>query len=278
MEDRERIVELACKLCEANNGSGCTQVYSPDPENWICKAWLNKTNESYTRQPEPEMVLNWARAHYWDSLEPQRDLIIKHLESYQKQVKENKMTLREEIAHDLRLNYHRRSAYEQAGITLSLAQKRIEEKLTVMKAVARAGFYLPEDGVVFQDFVQSYKNTSHLHYSGNIHGDFIYSFVKGKNPATSILNGYPLQQVIEKQVENQITSLFKKHKKYSTTDLYQKIFSSLTGVLMAYIVEHLENENEMLKVEEYSNDYIDTVLRKYLIYGNDVWREDEKSG
>ena len=34
------------------------------------------------------------------------------------------------------------------------------------------------------------------------------------------------------------------------------------GVLISYITEHLDNEDEMLRVEQYSDDYVDTVLKK----------------
>lgn len=154
--------------------------------------------------------------------------------------------------------------------------KNIKVWIAMMKAVARAGFYLPDDGVIFQDFIKSYKNTAHLRYAGNIHGDFIYSFVKGKNPAISVLNGYTLQQVIEKNIDMQIEQLYKKRKRYSTTELYQKIFSKLVCVLMAYIVEHIDNEEEMLKVETYSDDYVDNLLKKKLNYINEKWVKKEQ--
>jgi hypothetical protein len=149
--------------------------------------------------------------------------------------------------------------------------KNIKVWIAMLKAVARAGFYLPDDGVIFQDFIESYKNTAHLKYAGNIHGDFIYSFVKGKNPVISVLNGFSLQQVIEQNIDMQIEKLYKKRKKYLTTELYQKIFSKLVCVLMAYIVEHIDDEDEMLKVEKYSNDYVDNLLKKKLNYSNGNW-------
>ena len=108
------------------------------------------------------------------------------------------------------------------------------------------------------------------------HGDFIYSFVKGKNPAISVLNGYTLQQVIEKNIDMQIEQLYKKRKRYSTTELYQKIFSKLVCVLMAYIVEHIDNEEEMLKVETYSDDYVDNLLKKKLNSINEKWVKKEQ--
>ncbi len=154
--------------------------------------------------------------------------------------------------------------------------KNIKVWIAMMRAVARAGFYLPDDGVLFQDFIKSYKNTAHLKYAGNIHGDFIYSFVKGKSPAPTVLNGYTLQQVIEQNIDMRIEQLYKKRKKYATTELYQKIFSKLVGVLMEYIVEHIDNEEEMLKVETYSDDYIDNLLKKKLNYINEKWVKKEQ--
>jgi DNA modification methylase len=156
-------------------------------------------------------------------------------------------------------------------LVFTFNNKNIKVWIAMMKAVARAGFYLPEDGVLFQDFIESYKNTTHLRYSGNIHGDFIYSFVKGDNPVKTILNGYNLQEAIRITIENEISRLFNIRKKYTTTELYQKIFSKLVSILLAYIVKYLENEKEMLLIEEYSNDYIDNILHKYLDYKNDKW-------
>jgi putative DNA methylase len=165
---------------------------------------------------------------------------------------------------------------DEGYLVFTFNNKNIKVWIAMMKAVARAGFYLPEDGVVFQDFIRSYKNTAHLRYSGNIQGDFIYSFVKGKNPALSVLNGCSLKQLMEKLIKDEVIRLFNERKEYTTTELYQKIFTSLVGILMAYVSEHLDNENEMLKIEEYSNDYIDTVLKQHLIYSDDIWSKKEK--
>ena len=74
----------------------------------------------------------------------------------------------------------------------------------------------------------------------------------------------------------QIEQLYKKRKRYSTTELYQKIFSKLVCVLMAYIVEHIDNEEEMLKVETYSDDYVDNLLKKKLNYINEKWVKKEQ--
>lgn len=40
----EEIRKKACELCAVNNGSGCTTP-TPDPEHWICKAWLKRASD-----------------------------------------------------------------------------------------------------------------------------------------------------------------------------------------------------------------------------------------
>ena len=74
----------------------------------------------------------------------------------------------------------------------------------------------------------------------------------------------------------QIEGLYKSRKSYSTTELYQKIFSKLVCVLMAYIVEHIDDEEEMLKVEAYSSDYVDNLLKKKLDYSEEKWIKKEQ--
>ena len=33
-------------MCKTQNKSGCTQIYSPDPNHWIFKAWLAKAEQN----------------------------------------------------------------------------------------------------------------------------------------------------------------------------------------------------------------------------------------
>ncbi len=160
---------------------------------------------------------------------------------------------------------------ESGYMVFTFNNKNIKVWIAMLRAVAKAGFYLPEDGVLFQDYIQSYKNTAHLKYAGNIHGDFIYSFIKGDNPASSILDGFSLQKVIEVSIDDQIEKLYKQREGYTTTELYQKIFAKLTCVLMAYITAHLNDESELLQVESYSNDYFNNQLKKKLTYTNEIW-------
>ena len=55
--------------------------------------------------------------------------------------------------------------------------------ISLLSAADRAGFTLPEDGVIFQDGIKAYENTAQSRRAGSVIGDFVYSFVK---PAEAI--------------------------------------------------------------------------------------------
>lgn len=156
-------------------------------------------------------------------------------------------------------------------LVFTFNNKNIKVWIAMMKAVARAGFYLAEDGVIFQDFIQSYKNTAHLRYAGNIHGDFIYSFVKGEGPVSFDFNGDSLQQVIENSIDLKLEQLYKKQECYTTPELYQHVFAELTSVLMQYIAQHIDVGEEILNAETLSGEYVDNLLKMKLDYHDGEW-------
>ena len=142
----------------------------------------------------------------------------------------------------------------------------------MLKAVARAGFYLPDDGILFQDYIESYKNTAHLRFSGNIQGDFIYSFKKGITDIT-VDGNRGFAQIIDDAINNTITKLYKKHKTYSTPDLYQKILTTMTKELMAYILWCNNNNEPMEDISSFSNDYLENRLKQTLVCEDGIWRK-----
>lgn len=156
-------------------------------------------------------------------------------------------------------------------LVFTFNNKNIRVWIAMMRAVARAGFYLPENGVIFQDFIQSYKNTAHLQYAGNIHGDFIYSFVRGENPASPLLQDTDVQEIIKTSIEDALDTLYRKRKGYTTTQLYQQIFSRLANVLMTYISVHLDDSRQMGQIARYSDATIDSILKRRLVYRNEKW-------
>lgn len=149
--------------------------------------------------------------------------------------------------------------------------KNIKVWIAMMKAVARAGFYLPSNGVIYQDFIKSYKNTSHLRFAGNIHGDFIYSFIKGENPNSQTISNNKLSEIIDGNIIESIHYLFSIKDQYTTTEIYEYVFLKLVSTLMCYISMNLDNEDLFSEMELFSDDYIDNQLKKHLKYSNEVW-------
>lgn len=161
---------------------------------------------------------------------------------------------------------------ENGYLVFTFNNKNIKVWIAMLKAVARAGFYLPDDGILFQDYIDSYKNTAHLRFSGNIQGDFIYSFRKG---TTNLISdgSQSFSQIIEDTVSSTITKLYKRRKTYSTPELYQKLLTSMTRELMAYIMWCNDNKTPMEDISSFSNDYLENMLKQTLVCENGVWRK-----
>lgn len=177
----------------------------------------------------------------------------------------------EDILHQIFSECHR--VLKQDGfLVFTFNNKNINVWLAMLKAVAKAGFILPEGGVVFQDFVNSYKNTSHLKYAGNVHGDFIYSFQKAniqnnqkKKPEISSLS-----DLIDNSVLKAIDSVFKNRESVTTTELHQEIFIDLARSLMEFVT----SDRSSLKLDGkgiFSKDMVDIQLKKYLNYDDNMW-------
>lgn len=157
-------------------------------------------------------------------------------------------------------------------LVFTFNNKNINVWVQLLKAVVKAGFYLPEGGVIYQDFVKQYKNTSHLRYSGNIHGDFIYSFKKGKVKYNKDLIQKNYEDYLIEKIGICISNLYKVKKEYTTTALYENIFSELVNIIMQFISinEELE-DHEIERIENLSNTFIDDVISQQLVMVDNSW-------
>lgn len=157
-------------------------------------------------------------------------------------------------------------------LVFTFNNKDINVWIQLLKAVVNSGFYLPENGVIYQDFIKEYKNTSHLKYSGNIHGDFIYSFRKGKLPDIDA----PVDDLVEsikKTVNECLIKMYFEKEEYTTTELYEKIYGSLINIIMRCICH---NRDEQVKgIEELSRTFIDDMLSQSLEMKDGKWKKKE---
>lgn len=119
-------------------------------------------------------------------------------------------------------------------LVFTFNNKNLKVWIAMLKAVAQAGFYLPDDGVIFQDYIESYKNTSHLRFSGNIQGDFIYSFRKGQIQLED--NDGTLFEIINSSIEQTISEVFHRKKAVTTPVIYQRLMEEMTKRIMKHLV------------------------------------------
>jgi DNA-binding protein Fis len=161
---------------------------------------------------------------------------------------------------------------ENGYLVFTFNNKNIKVWIAMLKAVARAGFYLPDDGILFQDYIESYKNTAHLRFSGNIQGDFIYSFRKGKI-VIDFDSDRVFSDIIDEAIDKTVTNLFRRRKTYDTPELYQKVLTSMTKDLMTYILWCNNNQIEMEDISSFSNDYLENRLKRTLVCEDGIWRK-----
>lgn len=157
-------------------------------------------------------------------------------------------------------------------LVFTFNNKNIKVWVAMLKAVARAGFYLPEDGILFQDYIEAYKNTAHLRFPGNIQGDFIYSFRKGTTEIY-VDGSKGFSVIIKESIDETIKKLFRRRKSYTTPELYQKVLTNMTSKLMQYILWCMTSGKEMEDISSFSNDYLENQLKETLVCEDGIWRK-----
>lgn len=164
---------------------------------------------------------------------------------------------------------------EDSYLVFTFNNKNMKVWFALLKAAARAGFELPVNGVVFQDYIESYKNTAHLRFEGNIQGDFIYTFrknTKRKEQENSQMS-LSLQDSFETILNNTVNELFEKRDKYNTANLYEGVFSGMVYVLMEIAKNSIIDDTEVKILEKKSDSYIDQLLKDQLTYDGEYWKK-----
>ncbi len=158
-------------------------------------------------------------------------------------------------------------------LVFTFNNKNLKVWVAMLKAVALSGFALPDNGIIFQDYVSAYKQTAHLRFSGNVQGDLIYSFRKEPPEIKVDYTGKDIFGIIKTNLTNKINELFTNKHEYSTPDLYREVMISMTKDLMNYICWCNQTNQEIPRIDELSKDYIDISLREVLSYDNGVWKK-----
>lgn len=143
--------------------------------------------------------------------------------------------------------------------------KEPEAWIAFLRAVKRAGFILPEDGIIFQDGVESYKKSIDSRRGGAIFGDFIYSFHK-KDGSIPVINSR-----YNNWSENLDVNLYKLSKEFNVIDnvtLYTQVYLKLLPEMYEAIDPKCE---ETTYLEGMSFKNFENKIFEYYFFEDGLW-------
>jgi len=139
-----------------------------------------------------------------------------------------------------------------------------EAWLAFLRSVKRAGFILPDGGVVYQDGVEAYKRTIDLRRDGAIHGDFIYSFVKSTN-STQQNRALNWKEAVDKVIRDHCYSRVP----ISNSDLYALINSSVLPLIYRAIDLGADREEDSLA--DFTTVNLERIIQQHLTREGSLW-------
>ena len=124
---------------------------------------------------------------------------------------------------------------------------------------------MPNNGIVFQDGVESYKNTIDLRRDGAIHGDFIYSFQKADS-FNSVEEKFDWRNI----VEGVFKTIFATSPFVSNSDLYTAINLVLLPKLFCSLDTCKKHSSESIADLTLRN--LEKVIENHLTREGNIWR------
>lgn len=143
--------------------------------------------------------------------------------------------------------------------------KEPEAWIAFLRAVKKAGFILPEHGIIFQDGVEAYKKSIDSRRGGAIFGDFVYSFIKSETPGANEKQSNMTWYVYLDRV---LKTLAKEYENISNVNLYTKIYLDLLPV-MFQAIDVKERENFFLRDMTFKN--FESKIQEYFVFSDGVW-------
>jgi putative DNA methylase len=151
-------------------------------------------------------------------------------------------------------------------MVMTFNNKEPEAWIALLRAVKSAGFYLPSDGVIFQDGVEVYKRTIDLRRDGAIHGDFIYSFQKCIK-SNRIAKDFDFDwRLLTERILKVICS---EQRPIKNSDLFVRINRDLVPSIFKMIDS--KNLKSELSLEDITLSNLEKIVSKYLTRLNGHW-------
>lgn len=144
--------------------------------------------------------------------------------------------------------------------------KEPEAWVAFLRAVKRAGFLLPEKGIIFQDGVESYKKSIDSRRGGAIFGDFIYSFKKISTYTPSV---FVQNKTWQDQLIQSLTTIAEQKEEISNVELYTNIYLDLLPELFKAIDVNTSNDNTYISDLTFNN--FESTINQFYKYSDGVW-------
>lgn len=126
--------------------------------------------------------------------------------------------------------------------------------IALLRAAKKAGFYLPENGIVYQGPIEHYTNTLYLRRNGSMLGDFIYSFQKRRDISNrEFQNNGNIREAILSMAKKVISE----NGGATSSQIYQKLVPQLFN-------------HSILATEEETVPDIESILKEKFIYKDSV--------
>lgn len=136
---------------------------------------------------------------------------------------------------------------EGQPLVFTFNSKDIRVWFALLRAVFKAGFSLEPEGIIYQAPIENYKNTAHTMAEGTIHGDIIYTFVKGSQNTHIDISSKNEKELIanfNSAVKNSIESIFSKSKSNTLTDIYINAVKSCIDELIEISISDIDIFNK----------------------------------
>jgi putative DNA methylase len=163
-------------------------------------------------------------------------------------------------------------------LVFTFNNKDVRSWFAVIKAVVDSGFILEQEGVVYQEPIENYKNTAHTRHHGTVHGDFIYTFIKPTNLAAysawkrRTTGEFLLEKIVIEAASNAVDE-----KGFaSTSEVYVKVFADLIPHLVS-VAEATKDVKPFLSELTFSS--LDRILAKKFIFdkATKAWKRNESN-
>ena len=148
---------------------------------------------------------------------------------------------------------------------ITFNNKEPEAWISFLRAVKRAGFVLPYNGIIFQDGVESYKKSIDSRRGGAIFGDFVYSFKKDTS-VRPVIN--TVHTGWRDNLDNSLRELAKKKPEISNVELYTLIYLQLLPELFDAIDVN-DTDTDYLNGLTFKN--FESKIEEYYTYSEGIW-------